>query len=460
MSSNNVLDEAKSSPAGPKSKKNKKKKSVKNKQVNGENTKLNGVKDEVQHEEEDGALETEMQSPTDHSTPPSPGALEKPNVDVLPNGKDEHGSTPLDDDDSVESSLLQQTPSRPQVQMEDAAETPTFPASNSSPQPIDDTDTRLARLHEEREALRIELAEVRRSLEALQERHEADAQEMQVQLTDANNKKEQAETQHRNLLGKVNTIRSQLGDRLKADAEELSQTRTRIEELEEQNSGLREENAAREAELATLADQGEQQSKELSSLRNRTTLSQQNFSKEREDLVQREAHAKEEFEAAKQAMQDWEILAMEERSIRESIAEKVADLEDQIAVHREAHERAASERDAQSNTVDGLQRALQELQEARRQELREVVENSQAQMERLSKEVGESERKAAEAIAELDVSKRDLERVLPFEKEVKEKNLLIGKLRHEGVILNEHLTKALRYTKNLKKGRPEDTIGK
>lgn len=81
-------------------------------------------------------------------------------------------------------------------------------------------------------------------------------------------------------------------------------------------------------------------------------------------------------------------------------------------------------------------------------------------MERLSKEVGESERKAAEAIAELDVSKRDLERVLPFEKEVKEKNLLIGKLRHEGVILNEHLTKALRYTKNLKKGRPEDTIGK
>lgn len=145
--------------------------------------------------------------------------------------------------------------------------------------------------------------------------------------------------------------------------EELSQTRTRIEELETQNIGLREENAAREAEVATLADQGEQQSKELSSLRNRTTLSQQNFSKEREDLVQREAQAKEEFEAAKQAMQDWEILAMEERSIRESIAEKVADLDDQIASHREAHEKAASERDAQSNTVDGLQRALQELQE-------------------------------------------------------------------------------------------------
>ena len=42
-----------------------------------------------------------------------------------------------------------------------------------------------------------------------------------------------------------------------------------------------------------------------------------------------------------------------------------------------------------------------------------------------------------------------------FEKEVKEKNLLIGKLRHEAIVLNDHLTKALRY---LKKTKPEDSI--
>ena len=128
---------------------------------------------------------------------------------------------------------------------------------------------------------------------------------------------------------------------------------------------MREQNETREAELASLAEQGEHQAKELSGLRNRTTLSQQNFSKEREELLRREAYAKEEFETAKQAMQDWEILAMEERSIRESIAEKVVDLEEQVNSYREAHERAASERDSQSSTVDGLQRALQELQEGK-----------------------------------------------------------------------------------------------
>ena len=115
--------------------------------------------------------------------------------------------------------------------------------------------------------------------------------------------------------------------------------------------------------MTALAEQGEQQSKELSGLRNRTTLSQQNFSKERDDLLQREAYAKDEFDAARQAMHDWEILAMEERSIRESMAERVADLEEQVASNRVAYERAASERDTQSGTVDGLQRALQELQD-------------------------------------------------------------------------------------------------
>ena len=115
--------------------------------------------------------------------------------------------------------------------------------------------------------------------------------------------------------------------------------------------------------MAVVVEENERRSKELSTLRNRTTLSQQNWSKEREDLIRREAFAKEEFEAAKQAMQDWEVLAMEERSIRENIADRVADLEEQLSNHREAYEKAASERDAQSLTVDGLQRALQEIQD-------------------------------------------------------------------------------------------------
>lgn len=143
----------------------------------------------------------------------------------------------------------------------------------------------------------------------------------------------------------------------------MSQARTRIEDLEVQCGTLQEQNDTRALELATMAEETEQRYKELSSLRNRTTLSQQNWSKEREDLIHREMLAKEEFNAAKQAMQDWEVLAMEERSIRANVTEKVADLEEQLQSQREAHEKAAAERDTQSLAVDGLQRALQEIQD-------------------------------------------------------------------------------------------------
>ena len=202
-------------------------------------------------------------------------------------------------------------------------------------------------------------------------------------------------------------------------------------------------------------------------------LSQQNWAKERDDLIQREAYAREEFDTAKQAMSDWEVLAMEERSIRESLGEKVADLEDQVSSHREAYEKADAERNSQSLTVDGLQRALQEIQDgktsatvslfptdntkARKRELREVVENSQAQVGELRKQLQELQTTATESKNSLETAKKEIERALPFEMEVKEKNLLIGKLRHEAVILNDHLTKALRY---LKKGKPDEHVDK
>lgn len=98
-------------------------------------------------------------------------------------------------------------------------------------------------------------------------------------------------------------------------------------------------------------------------MRSRSNLSSQNWTREKEELLERESSLRAEFDGAKQAMQDWEILAMEERSIRENLGERVEELEEQLTTHREAHERLESERATQAQTVDGLQRALRELQE-------------------------------------------------------------------------------------------------
>ncbi|KAL1797177.1 hypothetical protein ACET3X_003783 [Alternaria dauci] len=338
---------------------------------------------------------------------------------------------------------------------------------SASPPPPSDTSARLDAIAKERDALRQEVTELRKSLEDVQNKKSAGASEesnsnyeeeirsLREELDEANEGKEHFETQYKNLLGRVNTIKTSLGDRLKADAARIEEFQSQIADLEEQTRELQENNNSLTEELAKLRQEKEAQASEIETLRSRSNLSQQNWIKERDELISREAYAREEFENAKQAMQDWEVLAMNERSLRENIAEKEAELRDQLESMREEYERAARDRDTNNQAVEGLQKALQEVQNLRKAELKKSVETYESQINDLRKQVQAAESASAAAKATLEQTQKDLERALPFEKEVKEKNLLIGKLRHEAVTLNEHLTKALRI---LKKGRPEDNV--
>lgn len=83
---------------------------------------------------------------------------------------------------------------------------------------LEDTEVRLDSLEMERDALQNEVAQLRKSLEELQGKHEEELSDVKNKLEETQGDKDQAETQYRNLLVKVNTIKSQLGERLKADA--------------------------------------------------------------------------------------------------------------------------------------------------------------------------------------------------------------------------------------------------
>ncbi|KAJ5880561.1 uncharacterized protein N7473_011614 [Penicillium subrubescens] len=333
----------------------------------------------------------------------------------------------------------------------------TTPEQNVDNPNSDDAEPkdRFDALVRDRDSLRAEVTDMRKSLEEIQSKHRADMEALQQKLDDSESKKEQAETQFQKLMERVNAIKSQLGQRLKEDEEELAQARSQIEELEDENATLKSQLESKSTELAELSEESAQKTKEIDTLRDRTNLSQQNWIQEKEELIEQNAYLQSEFEQAKDAMHNWEVLAMEERSVRENLAEKTSDLEDQLANLRDAYERASGERDSQQSTVDGLQRALQEIQLARKQELRELIESSDTQLEDLRKSLREAQEQAKNADKNLLTAQEELERMRPFEKEVKEKNLLIGKLRHEAVTLNDHLTKALRF---LKKGKPEDNV--
>ncbi|CAM1509452.1 Fc.00g031910.m01.CDS01 [Cosmosporella sp. VM-42] len=324
--------------------------------------------------------------------------------------------------------------------------------------PVDgdsDTAAKLEAMGKEREALRAEAERLRKQLESIQETHENEVTQLKSDLDDSNAAKENAEEQYQVLLGRVEKIKSSLSDRLRRDKAELEEARERVEELEAQNEELQNAAQSSGADYHKLKGELQDATRELNTLRSRSNLSTQNWAREKDELTRTVQHLKEEMETTSNAMGEWEVIAMEERSIKESLVDKVSELEEQVAALRQGYESAAIERDSQTTLVDNLQNALREIQDARKKELREMVETTEEQVQGLKKLVHEADARATAAESAKESLTQELERTAPFEKEVKEKNLLIGKLRHEAIVLNDHLTKALRY---LKKTKPEDNV--
>lgn len=109
------------------------------------------------------------------------------------------------------------------------ASLPRTRAENTSPlingrQEIDmaksteDAGVRFEALVKERDTLRVEVTQLRQSLEELQEKHQTSLDTVREELQETQTGKEHAEEQYQTLLGRVNTIKAQLGERLKADA--------------------------------------------------------------------------------------------------------------------------------------------------------------------------------------------------------------------------------------------------
>ncbi|KAL6832060.1 hypothetical protein V8C40DRAFT_237767 [Trichoderma camerunense] len=341
---------------------------------------------------------------------------------------------------------------------------PVAPSNHEHPEPHapaqqpdgeSDTSAKLEAMSKEREALRVEVEQLRKQLESIQENHQAEVSQLQAELEDSNAARETAEEQYQTLLGRVEKIKETLSDRLKRDKAELEEAKEHIEELEAQNEELRNAAESSSESLAKVREELQDATRELTTLRSRNNLSANNWGKEREELIRSIQHLKEEMETTSNAMGEWEVIAMEERSIKENLGDKVAELEEEVVGLREGYEAAAAERDSQATLIDNLQNALREIQDARKKELRDLVETSEAQLQEQKKLVQEAVAKATEAQEAKAELIKELERTVPFEKEVKEKNLLIGKLRHEAIVLNDHLTKALRY---LKKTKPEDNV--
>ena len=206
---------------GLKSKKHKKKKIGNKSKANGETGKPNGIKVEDENENEDvGERQQDPQTPTAITEPPLHRESSS-EINIAANGGNStsHDTIPPEfdeaaaaDDRNLEDYEAKTRHLGTLTSLGQTAQSNMSLALSANP------EARLDALAKERTALRDEVAQLRRSLEQIQGKHEEEVGGVQAQLEQTQGEKEHAETQYRNLLGKVNTIRSQLGERLKADA--------------------------------------------------------------------------------------------------------------------------------------------------------------------------------------------------------------------------------------------------
>ena len=195
-------------------KKQKKKKSGK-KRPNGDESKSNGIHDEPLEERGD-AEDEDYGSKTSTEPPNSPQKTEADQIQVLSNG---HSGNKLEEVGRSEKTVPDNNdgPGEGLLGPREASAAADF-AMEDSKSSTSEMHTDYQALLAEKHSLQEELAQVRSAMEGVQKKHEEDLESLREHLTVTRTEKDQAEAQYRGLLGKVSTIRSQLGERLKADA--------------------------------------------------------------------------------------------------------------------------------------------------------------------------------------------------------------------------------------------------
>lgn len=302
----------------------------------------------------------------------------------------------------------------------------------------------LKKLEEENSALRHEVAEAKRNGQQVEE--------LKIQLATAVKAKQDSDHQYQNLLGRIGSIKSTLGERFKTDAAELARCREQVKDLEGQSKSLTESVETLKRELITSSRENDGLSQQLSAIRSEYQNSIGQWEHKQDKLTRENRSAREEAENNQSLAQRLEVSLLEERTLRISLGSKISDMEEQIASQTNYAEQYRSERDEAKVIADRLSDKLQSETKA----TMETINSLSEQLERVKEQLDQVQKSYAREQARVVELEKSTSSINQLEREAKEKNLQLGKARHEAVILNEHLKKALRVIQQNSEGNTVD----
>ncbi|KAG0201508.1 hypothetical protein BGX28_005694 [Mortierella sp. GBA30] len=264
------------------------------------------------------------------------------------------------------------------------------------------------------------------------------------------NERNHFQSQHKTLLDRVSNMKSTLGSKLQADMVEQQ-----IDQLTVQNNDYLHTIKQLEEELMASHEHYEKTSRELEHLRRRLVDIQEDASAEvveKENLIH---ELQSRLQREEREREDWETMAQEQRASKDQAVANMRAMERERDAARAEKDSLLQELDREMESLNNLQTVLEEFQSAKESEIQFALEGLHRQLNASNASLEEYQGRAQAAEEQLRHLTMDVERARQLEREVKEKNLTIGKLRHDAVIQQGHLTEAMR---RLKEENSQNTV--
>ncbi|KAF9335472.1 hypothetical protein BG006_011400 [Podila minutissima] len=263
------------------------------------------------------------------------------------------------------------------------------------------------------------------------------------------------QAQHKVLLDRVTNMKSTLGTKLQADMDNINTLRQQIDHLTAQNSDYLLTIKQLEEELMASHEHYEKTSRELEHLRRRLVEIQEDNSAEvveKENLIH---ELQSRLQREEREREDWETMASEQRASKDQAIVNMRAMERERDAAKVEKDALRQELDREIESLNNLQTVLEEFQSAKESEIQFALEGLYRQLNTATASLGDYQTRATAAEDQLRQVSHDVERARLLEREVKDKNVTIGKLRHDAVIQQGHLTEAMR---RLKEENSQNTV--
>ncbi|KAJ3081914.1 hypothetical protein HK102_002062 [Quaeritorhiza haematococci] len=303
----------------------------------------------------------------------------------------------------------------------------------------------------------------------LKEEKQMAVEDLKIQYQSVLAERSRAEEERDLLVEKLTTMKNTIAPRMQAEMEEGQRLRSQVESLTAENESLRTTVTTLESQLsqiqsstATTAESTTLLETELGATREELAKTNRELDRlrhhllEAEEISTQEALKQEEkireyslqIEALGAQREEWEAMAEEEREQARIARERLEEAKEEVGQLREEMERMRVEAQRNAVSLGNLQAVLEEFQASKETEIEFALEGMRKQLNNASQSLEEFKARALAAEEKLAKLEDNAPTIQKLQQELGEKNVVLGKLRHDIIQYQAHLSEAMRRMKD------------